>query len=243
MSEKISFWEKIAEPKMYELLIEMGDSKKSINRYQRNRWIQTIFILLFGLTVGYFVSPWIYFLTIGFSFFVYRSKYTRVIKFYRVWKFQRNLQFNKFSRLLIPYLKKNDGRVSLYSIFNKMLPRLDSDADRRILYKLMTEMSRNPSDVKPFIDFANTLSGSDHAVIFMSAIYDFQQTSFDMSVIEELGAIANKQLLNGVDEIIKYKLSKFNMYPTKLAMSPMIIVFGYLIAVLVHEVSKMNFNF
>ena len=70
--------------------------------------------------------------------------------------------------------------------------------------------------------------------LFMTTLYDYQQNTFDSSIIEELGKMASEQLFNGVDEIIEFKLRKFNMFPTKITMLSLIIVFGYMISTFIN---------
>lgn len=167
-------------------------------------------------------------------------RYKKIRSNYSTWKFQRHLQFSKFTRLLIPYLKQSKGQVSLYSVFNKILPRLEDEQDRNSLYKLMSEMSSKPSDIQPFIDYANRSSGTDMSVLFMSTIFDFQQSTFDTSVIDELGKIASEELINGIDEIINFKLRRFVFFPTKIVMSCFVIVIGFAIAVLISNLSQIQ---
>lgn len=231
----------IAEKDLYPMLKEMGNSQKRIDQFQRKRLFQSIFVgivfFLFGLTL----SRWFYLGVIFLPIVVYKMKYKNINSKYTTWKFQRHLQFSKFTRLLIPYLKQTKGSTSLYTIFNKILQRLENKEDRDLLYTLMTEMTNKPEDIQPFIDYANRTSGTDMSVLFMSTIFDFQQSSSDTSVIDELGKIASEELIHGIDEIINFKLKRFVFFPTKIVMSSFIIVIGFAISVLVANLSTMQF--
>lgn len=238
---KKSFWEMISESNLYPMLKEMGNTPTKINQFQRKRLLQSILTGVILLLLGYFVWKWIYLASLLLPIVIYRSKYTRIKSTYRVWKFHRHLQFSKFTRLLIPYLKQSKGQTSLYSIFNKILQRTENQDDRNSLYKLMTEMSNRPEDIEPFIDFAKRSSGTDMSILFMSAIYDFQQTSFDTSVIDDLGKIASDELMQGIDEIIYFKLRRFVFFPTKIVMASFLIVVGFVIAVLIDNLAMMQF--
>lgn len=240
-SKGTSFYQKLAEESLYPMLKEMGNTQKAINSFQKKRIHQSLVTFLGMLLLGLFISRWFYLLSLVFSFLVYKMKYKNIQSKYATWKFQRHLQFSKFTRLLIPYLKKSKGQDSLYAIFNKILQRTDDEHDRNSLYRLMSEMSSTPNDIQPFTDFANRSSGTDMSVLFMNTIFDFQQSTFDTSVIDELGKIASDELLNGIDEIINFKLRRFIFFPTKIVMSMFIILLGFGVAVLVENITSMQF--
>lgn len=238
---KKKFIEKIAEENLLKMLKEMGNSRISIEKFQKKRIQQSAVFFFLMLLAGLFLSSWFYLAAFVLPVYFYKLKYKKISSLYTKWKFQRHQEFSKFARLLIPYLKQNEGNLSLYSVFNKILNRLDKEEDRNSLYELMTEMSNKPNDITPYIEFANRSSGTDMSVMFMSTIFDYQQSSFDTSVIDELGRLASEELMIGIDEIVQFKLKRFSFFPTKIVMSSMIMVGGYAIAILVGEVSKINF--
>lgn len=242
LETKRKFVRFIAEKDLYPLLREMGNSKKRIDQFQKQRIAQTFFVGVLLLLFALFFSSWFYAIAIIVPIIFYRSKYNRVKSQYTTWKFKRHLQFAKFTRLLIPYLKQSKGQTSLYSIFNKILQRTDDPADKNSLYLLMTEMSNKPNEIQPFIDFANRSSGSDMSVLFMSTIFDYQQNSFDTSIIDELGKIASEELLRSIDEIIDYKLRRFTFFPTKIVMSSFVIVMGFGASIFVANLPNMQFQ-
>ncbi|MEC3299207.1 hypothetical protein P9006_32215, partial [Bacillus thuringiensis] len=174
--------------------------------------------------------------------FLYRSKYTHVTKVYSAFKFERHLNFSKFTRLLIPYLKEAGESVSLYQVFRKILNRMEKPVDKNSLAKLMSEMTDKPDDIQPFTDYAMRSSGSDMSINFMQTVYDFQQNSSDTNVINELGQIASAELQRAIDEIIAFKLRRFNFFPTKMVMSSFILVVGFAAAVLVYHLSSINLS-
>ncbi len=230
------FLRSIAESDLYPISREMGYSLKTIDNFQKNRITQSVALGLALLVGGSLLSSWFYFLAVVFSFVFYKSKYKSLKSKHSVWKFQRHLQFSKFTRLLIPYLKQNEGKASLYTIFNKILQRTENEQDKKMLYTLMSEMSSKPNNIKPFIDYANKSSGTDMSVLFMSTIFDFQQSTFDTSVIDELGKMASEELLDGINQIIKFKLHRFSSFPTKITMTVMIIILGFAVAMIVANI-------
>lgn len=223
---KPSIWEKMAEDKVYFILREVGDTTRGIDKWQKKRVLTSLIIMALVAAGAFFFHVYLYVAAPIFGFAFYKMKAKSVESFYRAWKFERQLNFSKFTRLVIPYMKASGGQTALYTIFNKILKRQENESDKRSLYQLMGEMGDNPSDLKPFTDYAQRSSGTDMSHLFMSTIFDFQQSTFDTQVIDELGKMAGEDMLNAIDEIINMKLKRFAMFPTKVVMSSFILVVG-----------------
>lgn len=239
---KPSIWEKMAEERLYHQLREIGDTTKNIDKFQRKRVMFSLFIGSIGILAGAFIHVWLYLAGPIFGFVFYKMQIKKVDGFYRGWKFQRQLNFSKFTRLVIPYLKASGGNVALYTIFNKILQRTEDEADKRSLYQLMGEMGDNPESIEPFTAFAERSSGTDMSHLFMSTIYDFQQSTFDVSVIDELGKMASEDMMNSIDEIIAMKIRRFNMFPTKVVMSSFILVVGLGVGLMIENFKDLDFG-
>lgn len=239
---KVSIWEKMAEPSLYHILREMGNADQSIHRFQRKRVMISLLLALGGALIGFFIHPWAYLSAPVLGFGFYKMEKKKIETFYRGWKFERQLNFSKFSRLVIPYLKASNGRTALYTIFNKILIRTENKDDRRSLYTLMGEMSDNPQSLAPFTAFAERSSGTDMSHLFMQTIFDFQQSTSDASVIDELGRIAAKDMLSAVDDIIEMKLRRFSMFPTKIVMSSFVLVVGLGLGLMLHNFKSIDFG-
>ncbi|WP_420841255.1 hypothetical protein [Evansella clarkii] len=239
---KPSIWEKMAEDSLYHQLREMGDTTQKIDKFQRKRVMQTLGIVLLGCLAGMFMHVWLYLSGPILGAVFYKMKSKRVESYYKAWKFQRQLNFSKFTRLVIPYLKASGGTAALYTIFNKILQRTEDPSDRRSLYQLMGEMGDDPESLQPFTDFAERSSGTDMSHLFMSTIYDFQQSTFDVSVIDELGHMASEDMMSAIDEIIDMKLRRFVMFPTKVVMSSFILVAGLGIGLMLDNFKDLDFN-
>ncbi|MGX1195879.1 hypothetical protein [Metabacillus sp. SLBN-84] len=239
---KTSIWEKLAEDKLYHQFREMGDSTKKIDKFQKKRVMFSLFVVMLGCMAGAFVHVWLYLAGPIFGVVFYKMQAKKVENYYRAWKFQRQLNFSKFTRLVIPYLKASGGTAALYTIFNKILQRTEDESDRRSLYQLMGEMGDNPESLEPFTDFAERSSGTDMSHLFMSTIYDFQQSTFDVSVIDELGRMASEDMMNAIDEIIEMKLRRFVMFPTKVVMSSFILVAGLGVGLMIDNFKDLDFG-
>lgn len=237
------FWEKMAEDELYYKLREMGNPDSAIKKYQQNRFFQSILIAVVGTIAGVVMNNLIVVgVGIVLGVLMYFSRISSIRKIHNQWKFEREMAFSRFVRLLIPYLKQSGGNVSLYATFNKMLGRMDDEADRESLYMLMGEIGDRPGDIQPFNDFAERSSGSDMAYLIMSTIYDFQESTTDTSVIDELGKMASDQMMDAIDEIIMFKIRRFGMFPTKVVMSSFILVVGLAVGIVIDAVSEFDFS-
>ena len=226
-----TIWHKLAEKDLYRMLKELRYTDEMFIKYQKNRFTKSILFLVAGIILA-FIQPYLIIAGIVLALFQWTNEYKRVKRFYNNSLFQKQLTFSKFTSMLIPYLLQSNA--TLYNVFNKMLFRLEEGYVKSSLENLIIEMNDNPNSEEPFKKFALTASGTDQAVLFMTTLYDYQQNTFDSSIIEELGKMASEQLFNGVDEIIEFKLRKFNMFPTRITMLSLIIVFGYMISTFVH---------
>lgn len=242
VEHKPSIWEKTAEDSLYHQLREMGDTTTQIDKFQRKRVLFSLFIVLVGCAGGAFVYSWLYVAGPLVGSFFYKRQVKSVNMYYKMWKFLRQLNFSKFTRLVIPYLKASGGKMALYTIFNKILQRTDHKDDKRSLYQLMGEMGDNPDSLKPFTDFAERSSGTDMSHLFMSTIYDFQQSSFDVSVIDELGRMASEDMMNAIDEIIDLKVRRFILFPTKVVLTSFILVAGLGIGLMLDNFDNLDMD-
>lgn len=237
------FWEKMAEDELYYKLREMGNPDSAIQKYQKNRFFQAIIISVIGIIVALFMNNlWVAVGGMVFGIVLYVMRLSTVRSMHNQWKFEREMAFSRFVRLLIPYLKQSGGNVSLYTTFNKMLGRLDDEDDRESLYMLMGEIGDRPGDIQPFYDFAERSSGSDMAYLIMSTVFDFQESTTDTTVIDELGQMASEQMMDAIDEIIEFKIKRFGMFPTKIVMSSFILVVGLAAGVIIDAFSNFDFS-
>ncbi|ODJ62662.1 hypothetical protein BFR35_10370 [Brochothrix thermosphacta] len=235
-----NFWIRSVGDKFHSMLLEMGNSNIAILRWQKSRILKSVVAGLLFLALGYFFYTKLMLLAIVVPFLMYFMQGRSITSVYSQYKFQRHLQFAKFTRLLVPYLKQTSAGVNLYSVFNKIVPRLEHEADKTLLLTLMKEMSDKPNSIVPFTEYAEKTSGSDMSILFMSTIYDLRQGTSDLSVITELGQIASEELMQSIDQIIAYKSRRFLLFPTKITMTTFLIVVGYAVAVLIYNIKDIN---
>lgn len=238
---KPSIWERMAEEELYRMLRHMGDSTKAIDKFQKKRVTMSVLSAAVGIVFGKLLHEWLYLTAIILPIFVYVMQGRKVASYYRIWRFERHLNFSKFTRLIIPYLKAS-GSTALYTTFNKILIRTEKQADKDSLYQLMGEMGDDPTSIQPFEDFAERSSGSDMASLFMQTIFDFQQSTSDPQVIQELGDLASRDLMNSIDDIIAMKLRRFAMFPTKIVMTTFVLVAGLAVGIVIDNFKDLNFG-
>jgi hypothetical protein len=226
-----TIWHKLAEKDLYKMFKELRYTDEMFIKFQKNRFKKCSLFLITGLMLG-FIKVQLVLIGVVLALVQWTSGYKKAKSYYNNSIFKKQLTFSKFTRMLIPYLLQSNA--TLYNVFNKMLLRLEDGYVKSSLEKLIIEMNDNPNSEEPFKQFALNASGTDQAVLFMTTLYDYQQNTFDSSIITELGKMASEQLFNGVDEIIDFKLRKFNMFPTKITMLSIIITFGYMISTFIH---------
>lgn len=225
------------------MLIKMGATDEVIYRLMRNRILQAVATFIV-ISLSYFVYNSFLFIGLGvvLAIIIYFNSLQQMKKRYILFSFEQELQFSKFARLIGPYLKKNGGNAPLYAIFNKVMPRLNEPMQKE-LYHLMSEMVVKPNDITPFISFARRLGDSDFAVSFMTSLYDYQHSTNDISVIDELVQIANNALMKNIDIVVKFKLRKYRHIPTLFTASIIVVLLGFFVAMFIDMGSQIgNFS-
>lgn len=242
--ENKSIWLKMLDENYYKKLREMNNSNVSIIKWQKQRFLKSWIFVGVGLVMYLLLGKEWYYLAGGIAtaigFYIIQAK--SINNIYNQFRFERHLQFSKFTRLLIPYLKQKKDGGNLYGVFAKIVKRLDYDTDKQLLMKLMQDMSDRPNDIQPFVEYAEQTSGTDMSVLFMQTIYDIRQGSADLDVIEELDRLASEELMAGIDSIIDFKSRRFVFYPTKIAMTSFILVVGFAVGVLFLNLKDINFG-
>ncbi|AQS42459.1 hypothetical protein LSG23_20725 (plasmid) [Bacillus velezensis] len=236
--EKRPFWLKIAESDLFSMLNEMGYEKKDVLKFQKKRFFKSLLIFIMSCIAALFINNLLIVLGLILAVFLWLAEYKSVQKKYRDFRFKKQLVFNKFTRLLIPYLLQKGATV--YKVLNKMRNRIEDGHVKDALQRLLIGMNEKPNSEEPFRQFAIDASGTDQAILFMTTLYDFQQSTSDTSVIEELGKISSQELFKGVDDIISYKLRGFFMFPTKLTMATLLIVGGYCLATIIETIKSIS---
>lgn len=224
---KGDIWFTIIPDAVYNKLRRMRNSNISIKTWSKNNVKSSLITGFACLMLGLTINKLMFIGALILPIYMYFTKLQSANNMFNQWQFERRIQFSKFSRLLIPYLKRTAGGTSLHYIFGKVAERLDNKQDRDLLNILRKEMSDNPGEVAPFIKYAEQASGTDMSVLFMSTLFDIRQGAVDMSIIDELGQMATAQLMDGINQIITFKTKKFTYFSTILTFMNLIIVLGF----------------
>ena len=225
----------------YELLTEMNNTDESIAKWQWNRMLRCFTLIIIGIVFYGLFQHLLFLLGITFlAVWLYVKGDGQVKTLYQNYKFKRQLEFAKFTRLLIPYLKLKHSKSNFYGVLNKIIPRLDGEEDQKLLMNLMLDMTNHPNSLEPFLKYAEQTSGTDNSVLFMTTLFDFKQGATDLDVIEKLDEMMGEELMKCVDEIVRFKVQKFVFFPTKLTMTNFILVLGFTASVLYHEMIMLS---
>ena len=220
----------------YKLLIEMNNSDETIIKWQAKRLLKCALVAIYGIMLAIFLGNLsILGIGVALTFAFYHIQRSGIKQMYHQYQFERQLEFAKFTRLVIPHLKLKRNGGNLYGIFNKLLPRMEHEEDRILLMNLMQDMSDRPNEIEPFLSYAEKASGTDKAVLFMGTVFDIKQGSSDLNVIEEIDKMMSHELMNTIKQIIQYKEKRFAMFSTKVTMSSIIFTLGVGASFLVYE--------
>lgn len=230
----------ILENKAYHLMVMMKMTPDKIKSYQKTRILITVLMILPGLLVYVMLhKTWGLGLMVGFPVFMWFYYYYRVISSFKIYNFKRQIEYAKFARMCIPYLIQTDKQVSLFGIFDRMRDKV-SPTIRFHLTKLMNEMSEDPGNEKPFENFAVEISGTQDSSLFMEQIFDYQQSSADISTIKQLSILQNEQLFENVDDIIKMKLARYYPISNIFTMLIFVLLLGCLLGFMWYQIQQIG---
>lgn len=232
----------LLEANLYSKMLEMNEKGSVIHKWQTRRLLSVALILIIG-TVLSILSPANVSIILGFTIasavLIFFNSRKSIENLYSNYRFQRQLEFSKFCRLIIPYLSTSDNQVSMYGVFDKIVNRMRYDDDKKNLKILMKQMSDEPENITPFIEFGRKMSDTDFSAIFMTTIFDIKDGCNDPQIITRLGELASKEILEKIQDIKNKKLSRFTFFTTKIAFSCFLIIFGFGIAYLFATFSQM----
>ncbi|MCY7573887.1 hypothetical protein [Bacillus pumilus] len=232
-----SFWEKIAESDLKNMIDYLKET--NVNSFQKKRLFKASLFLLMGIPV-LVLKPIISLVFLGLALAFYFYEYLQVKSKFNAARFQKELVFLEFSKEIYIYLLEN--KTTIYSAFKKMEEREKDGVLKDALQNLLIDLHERPDDVQPFIDFANSTSGSDRAKLFMMTLFEYHQNSNDDSIIYQLGKMTSEQLFLVVDDIIEYKHGKFLNFPSKITMPVVAVVLVFFISLLVDSLKAIQFG-
>lgn len=236
---------RLINPDMITSMQRMGATNSDMLSWEKHRIRNTIIYAILGVAITKFALSMNLITAlvsgIGVGFYSYLSAGKSINHRYQIYQFNREMQFSKFTRLLVPYLSRVTKGQSLYHVFAKIEPRLDADEDQRLLQILMSEMSEDSESAKPFVNFARSFSTDPFSVLFMRAVNNMRQTGSNANVIMGLAKEANQRMIDKVRAIRDMKTRKFALYTTYVTMLTMMLIGSQIIAIIIQQVSAVNF--
>lgn len=214
-----------------DMLVKMDTSLVSIQRRMRNRFLMSGFVVVIATIVALILHNKFSAAIFGAAFLLGAGLWIldsrKTTSYYREYRLERQIAFAQFTRLAAAYMPELSKGANLYSLFKKILPRMDNKRDHASLEALMIDMQVDPDDPKPFMTFAHEFSASDSAEMIMGTIQQMYQGNVDDHNIRALADLANSDMLRQIDDVITYKIKKFNNLTTRVAMCSMIVIFGF----------------
>lgn len=183
----------------------LGYTLEEMIDQQFRRLIMTFFytaIAVFMATQKLWTAAIFFFIL---SFIMYKSRYRRILSEYKNARYNQQISFSMFSRLIDTYL---DSTQSLYVVFTKILGRLTTKESKRSLTKLMSRMQDNNEDQEAFREFSNEMSATNSSMNFMMTLYYSQFAPKDKTVIKELSQMAVKEVFDSIKEIVEIKSNR-----------------------------------
>lgn len=221
-------------------LVKMDTSMDAINKRMQTR-VLTAGIAFFAMLIVGLITKKLGMMVVagvmlaGMTWF-YDIQNTN--KYYMRFQMERQMAFSQFVRLAASYLPEMSDGANLFSIFKKILPRLEHKRDRAALERLMIRMQKDPNDSKPFNDFAHDFSVSDRAILIMQVIQRMYLGDTNDSNIQALAKDADDEIISQIDQIIEIKLHKFDNTTTKIMIGIMIPLLGFFGLFLLKQVSS-----
>lgn len=217
-----------------ERMLELGYGYQDIVSWQKSR------LLLSGLLVVATVlyattlpnTDWVIVaIMLVLSWLLYIQKLYSMRREWRTLRFVRQLDFAKFCRLLVPYLDEENANTSLNYIFPKIVDRMSHEEDKREVRILIKKMTDDSNNLQPFLDFAKNMSNTDFSFLFMMTLYDIKEGAADPEIIARLGTMASDEVVARMKDIKRMKLAKFNKYTYVMAVSIVLFLMGYFLAI------------
>lgn len=234
-SKKGNIWYLLAEPDLFEMVEKAGYGEHEFLVFQKRRFRNAAISTLGAAVPAVLISPWLSFLGIIFFVYSWRFTYTKEKKVFQDELYEKQISWYVFQRLVVSYLTGNGKSDSIFIVLGKILDRLEDGEFKSHVQRLVIGITEDPENVDPFLEFAKAgAGGTDSALTFMTALYNFKNNTHDNSVIDELSDIARKEMMRGIHSIREKKERDFYFFPTKLTMLNVVPLFGFMASVFVN---------
>lgn len=221
-------------------MIKMQYSVKDMQQWANMRLLLSFVVFILGVIVSFFIHhirggmAVTMILTIG-SWFLSSNL---INSSYEKYQIERNVAFAEITRLYSAYAPELQYGSNLIALLNRIVPRIENEADRSAMQKLILDIQKDPTDSKPFLDFAHIFSTSDRAELIMLSMQQMYLGDVDDTSVRALADDANTDLLKQIDKVIEKKSDKFIFNNTAVVTLAMIVMFAYLLLVVIGQFSS-----
>lgn len=221
-------------------MIKMQYSVKDMQQWANMRLLLSFVVFILGVIVSFFIHhvrggmAVTMILTIG-SWFLSSNL---INSSYEKYQIERNVAFAEITRLYSAYAPELQYGSNLIALLNRIVPRIENEADRSAMQKLILDIQKDPADSKPFLDFAHIFSTSDRAELIMLSMQQMYLGDVDDTSVRALADDANTDLLKQIDKVIEKKSDKFIFNNTAVVTLAMVVMFAYLLLVVIGQFSS-----
>lgn len=216
--------------KELDLMLKMDTKIQTIRKIIMRRFIISLLIALLGVVAGLIMRKYFAYIVIGslvLSGLIWCLDIKNTHNYYAQYAITRQIAFTTFTRIAGALLPELSDGSNLLSVFNKVSKYMDNPNDKAALEKLMIRMSTDKNDPEPFLEFAHKFSTTDRAELTMIYMHQMYLGDTDTSGLQSLINDTNEDYREQTKRIIEMKIRKFMMTTTKIAVSAIIVLFGY----------------
>lgn len=213
-----------------DLMLKMDTKIPVIKRIMTKRFFISVAIAVFGILIGIFVRKYFLYISIGaclLSILTWYLNGRNTYSYYAQYSIMRHIAFTTFTRIAGALLPDLADGSNLLSVFDKVSKHMDNQNDRVALEKLMIRMTTDKTDSAPFLEFAHKFSTTDRAELTMIYMHQMYLGNTDTSGLQSLINDTNQDYREQTARIIDMKMRRFTMTTTKIAVSAVIVLFGY----------------
>ena len=216
--------------KELDLMLKMDTKIQVIRRIITRRFIISLSIALLGVVGGLILRKYFAYIVIAslmLSGLTWYLNIKNTYNYYAQYSITRQIAFTTFTRIASALLPDLSDGSNLLSVFDKVSKHMDNQNDKVALEKLMVRMSMDKNDPEPFLEFAHKFSTTDRAELTMIYMHQMYLGNTDTSGLQSLINDTNEDYREQTKRIIEMKMRRFTMTTTKIAVSAIIVLFGY----------------
>ena len=216
--------------KELDLMLKMDTKIQTIRKIITRRFVISLLILLLGLMGGLIMRKYFAYIVIGslvLSGLIWYLDVKNTNNYYAQYSITRQIAFTTFTRIAGALLPDLSDGSNLLSVFDKVSKYMDNQNDKVALEKLMIRMTTDKTNPEPFLEFAHKFSTTDRAELTMIYMHQMYLGNTDTSGLQSLINDTNEDYREQTKRIIEMKMRRFTMTTTKIAVSAIIVLFGY----------------